>query len=83
MEVKSHPATVELEIKKGDRTYRFFMEIGAPFGEAYDAAYEAFSGVAQMAKQASDNAKPKDESDNSASTDIQTSQQTVPVEVVS
>jgi hypothetical protein len=59
MDVKSHPATVEIEIKKGDHTYRFFMEMGAPLGEAIDASYEALSGVQEMLRQSIANAQPK------------------------
>jgi len=57
MNVKSY---IDIEIVKNERTYHFFMPVGAPFGEAYDAAFEALSNVTEMAKKATENAKPKD-----------------------
>lgn len=57
MNVKSY---IDVEIVKGERVYHFFMPVGAPFGEAYDAAFEALSNITEMAKHAVESAKPKD-----------------------
>jgi hypothetical protein len=58
MNVKSY---VDVEVVKSERVYHFLMPVGAPFGEAYDAAFEALGSITEMAKQAVENAKPKDE----------------------
>jgi len=57
MDLRSY---VNMEVKKSDRTYHFFMPIGAPYGEAYDAAFETLVSITDMAKQARENARPKD-----------------------
>lgn len=57
MDIKSY---VDVEVKKGDRVYHFFMPVGAPFGEAYDAAFEALTNITELAKQAVENARPKE-----------------------
>jgi len=51
-------AVVNLEIKKGERTYVFTMPIGSPFGEAYDAAFNVLNEILEMSKKAADQAKP-------------------------
>ena len=51
---------VDIEIVKGERTYHFLMPVGAPFGEAYDASFETLSAITDMAKQAAEQAKPKE-----------------------
>jgi hypothetical protein len=57
MDVKSY---VDVVVTKNDRVYHFYMPVGAPFGEAYDASFEVLSGITEMAKQAAENARPKD-----------------------
>lgn len=51
-------AAVLLEVNKNDHLYQFVMPVGAPFGEAYDAAYEVLNVIVQMAKEAAEKAKP-------------------------
>ena len=60
MDIKSY---IDLEIVKNDRTYHFFMPVGSPFGEAYDAAFEALTKITDLAKQAVETAKPKEAAD--------------------
>lgn len=55
---------VHLEITKNDRTYIFAMPLGAPLGEAFDAACDSLNEIASMTKQAADNAKPKTDESN-------------------
>lgn len=51
METKT---TVELTVQKNNRIYRFSMEVGSPFGEAYDAAFEVLKNICEMSRQAVD-----------------------------
>ena len=57
MDIRSY---VDVEVKKNDRVYHFYMPVGAPFGEAYDASFEMLSSITEMAKQAAENARPKE-----------------------
>ena len=57
MDIKSY---AEIEITKNDRVYHFFMPVGAPYGEAYDAAFEALTKITELAKTAVENAKPQE-----------------------
>lgn len=50
-------ANVIIEVEKEDRRYQFIMPVGAPFGEAYDAAFQALSAISEMAKNAVEQAK--------------------------
>lgn len=52
---------VAIEIKKNDHVYRFEMPVGAQYGEAYDAAFEALKQITQLASEAADRAKPNGE----------------------
>lgn len=52
---------IMIEIKKNERTYGFSIPVGAPFGEAYDAAFEILQEVVEMAKQAVDSTRPSAE----------------------
>jgi hypothetical protein len=54
---------VILEVTKGDNRYEFVMPIGAPFGEAYDAAFQALMTITEMAKNAAEAAKPVENQD--------------------
>ena len=56
MDIVTH---VTLIVDKNDRTYRFDMPAGAPFGECYDAAFECLGKIAEMAKKAADDAQAK------------------------
>lgn len=60
MELKS---IVHIEIKKNDRTYVFALPVGAPFGEAYDAAFEVLGKITEFAQQAAEQARPKEVSE--------------------
>lgn len=53
-------AVINLEVKKEDRTFVFSMPIGAPFGEAYDAAFTVLNEIQEMSKKAVEHAKPKE-----------------------
>ena len=54
MDIRSH---VVIEIKKEDHTFSFHMPLGAPFGKAYDAAYEVLQHIVDLSKKAADQAK--------------------------
>ena len=51
MDLRSY---VSIEVKKNDRVYSYLMPVGAPFGEAYDAAFEVLQSVLDMAKKSSE-----------------------------
>lgn len=53
MNIKS---VVSIEITKDDRKYSFNMEVGSPFGEAYDAAFDVLQHIVNLSKQAADSA---------------------------
>lgn len=55
MNVKSF---VVIEIEKNDNRFSFMMPVGAPFGEAYDACYEALNHIVEFSKKAAEQAKP-------------------------
>ncbi len=57
MELKS---VITMEIKIDDRVYVFMMPAGAPFGEVYDVTFKMLEKVVEMAKNASEQARPKD-----------------------
>lgn len=48
---------VAIEVVKGERTFTFTMPIGAPYGEAYDACFEALKTIAEMTATALDQSK--------------------------
>jgi len=52
---------ISLEVKKGDNTFVFLMPIGAPLGEAYDAAFECLQEILGMSQRAAEQAKPAQE----------------------
>lgn len=52
-------AVINIEIEKNDRTYIFSMPVGAPFGEAYDAAYEALSKILTIAAEEAEKNRAK------------------------
>jgi len=54
-------ANIILTHKKEDRTYQFIMPVGAPFGEAYDAAFASLNAITAMAKEAVDKQKREEE----------------------
>lgn len=54
MDIRSH---VVIEIKKEDHTFSFSMPLGAPFGKAYDAAYEVLQHIVELSRKAADQAK--------------------------
>lgn len=48
---------VVIEITKNERLYTFTMPVGAPFGEAYDVAYQVLLKIADLAKEGAASAK--------------------------
>lgn len=50
-------ALVEMEIVKGERSYRFLIPMGAPYGEVYDACHEIIMKISELAKEAADKIK--------------------------
>lgn len=50
-------AVVKLKIDKNEKPFYFEMPIGAPFGEAYDAAFDFLQEIIRMSKDAADRAK--------------------------
>lgn len=44
--------TLVMETIRNERTYNLILPVGAPYGEAYDAAFEFLNGVLEMSKQA-------------------------------
>lgn len=57
---------IVIEIKKNDRVYRFEIPMGAPYGEAYDACFEALGGIMELAKNAKDRVKQDAPADDSS-----------------
>lgn len=53
-------ALVKLSMEKSERTYEFYMPIGSPYGEAYDAAFEMLQEITKMSQEAADKAKRED-----------------------
>lgn len=49
-------AVIKLETEKNERSYEFIMEIGSPYGEAYDAAFEFLNHILEMSKDAANKA---------------------------
>jgi len=45
---------LKLATERNDRNYTFEMPLGAPYGEAYDAAHEMLQQITKMAKEAAD-----------------------------
>lgn len=55
---------VTIEVTKEDRVYRFSIPAGAPFGESFDAAFEALEMIRGWYDKAQEKMKenrPKDE----------------------
>jgi hypothetical protein len=52
---------VIINVKKGERNYTFTMPSGAPFGEAYDSAFEVLQEIVTFSKQAAENAQRREE----------------------
>lgn len=59
MNIKS---VVQFEVIKGEKSYVFSMPVGAPIGEAYDAAFECLNQLVEYSKQAAEKAKRSEES---------------------
>lgn len=59
----------DIIIEKNARTYTFSMEIGCPIGEAYDACFQVLQEIQEFAKQALENAKPKQPDESGHSVD--------------
>lgn len=56
-------AYVSIDIKVGERMYQFYMPVGAPYGEAYDAAFSVSAKILELAKDAVDKSKQSSEPD--------------------
>jgi len=57
-------SSVQIEVIKEDRKYIFSIPAGAPFGESFDAAFQAMeviSGWHESAKEKMKESRPKDE----------------------
>lgn len=61
MDQKLVPATVDLAVEKNGGSYVFSMPVGAPFGEAYDVAFEVLSKIVELSKNAAEKMKRKEE----------------------
>ena len=57
-EFKAH---LKLEVEKEDRRYEFFMPIGSPLGECYDACFEVLQKITQAANDSVDKSKRPEE----------------------
>ena len=56
--------SVNIEVTKGDRKYVFSIPAGAPFGESFDAAFQAMEVISnwhETAKAKIKESRPKDE----------------------
>ncbi|HXB10858.1 MAG TPA: hypothetical protein VNZ45_02645 [Bacteroidia bacterium] len=53
-------------VEKESRTYEFHLPAGAPYGEAYDAAFQFLAKVSEMAKEAAEAQKPQDKQEEVA-----------------
>ena len=51
---------VTVEVEKNDKTFLFLMPVGAPLGEAYDAAFEVLQELVARSKEAADSVKQQD-----------------------
>lgn len=45
-------SAVHFELERNDRRYHFYMPIGAPLGEAYDACFEVLQRMHQLSAHA-------------------------------
>ena len=52
--IKTH---VTIEVDRNGKVYRFSIPAGAPFGESFDAAFEALDIISTWQKKAKENAK--------------------------
>lgn len=48
---------VNIQIDKNDNSYVFSLPMGAPIGEAYDAAHECLQEIVKMGQNAMNSAK--------------------------
>ena len=48
---------VKIEIEKNERVYSFNLPMGAPIGEAYDAAHDCLQAIVKMGEDAAAVAK--------------------------
>jgi hypothetical protein len=54
-------SVVIISITKNNRTYDFSMPVGAPYGEAYDVAFECLNEIVGMSKKAVEQLKQGNE----------------------
>lgn len=67
MDLKS---MIVIEVEKNERVFTFLLPVGAPFGEAYDAAFEMLSKIVDMSNEAAENMKRKENEDELAPVEI-------------
>ena len=58
MDLKS---VILLEVVKNERTYRFEMPIGAPYGECYDVAFQVLGKISELSKEAVEKVAPTED----------------------
>ena len=63
MDIRSY---IDVEVKKNEHVYHFLMPVGVPFGEAYDASFEVLTSITEMARNAAEQARPKEAGDEPA-----------------
>lgn len=51
---------VQIEIQKGERVYTFQMPVGAPVGEALDAAFDVLDELRDLIHNAVSKSKPQE-----------------------
>ncbi len=64
-------SSVNIEINKGDRKYVFMIPAGSPFGESFDAAFQAMevvSGWHEKAKDKIKDSRPNDDEEKEEAT---------------
>ena len=53
-------AYVCLEVKKDENSFKFYMPMGAPLGQAYDAAFECLLEIVSLSKAAAERARAQE-----------------------
>jgi hypothetical protein len=52
------------EVTKNERTYKFYIPVGAPLGELYDVCYGLLADIVEESKKSVDAAKPQETKEN-------------------
>ena len=53
-------AYVCLEVKKDENVFKFLMPMGAPLGQAYDAAFACLQEIVSLSKDAAERARAQE-----------------------